>query len=277
MAHTSPPIDPTRRLIELLRAHHGKEEWATFVELRNGTGSNSTTGIDFFAIHTWPSKNYRTIAYEIKVSRADFAKEIQSPLKRAFAESVSHEAYFVTPVGLVRADEVPEGWGLMVADAGGLKTLKHATQRARVEWSKTFIVGMLRRVSDPPPQLPVALWKVQGQEMDEAQLLALCEKLYADSTQVRERTIRLEERVKAQREITEGDIYQALLALRQAVAAALDVPVYYATAAKFEEWCANSEHFAEWLDRAKGDNLSPAKFQKVQAAMQLLSEVVRGT
>lgn len=54
-------------------------EWALFFELRNGTGFSSHRGesdryVDAFAFNTYPSKKFWRVAYEVKVSRADFLK-----------------------------------------------------------------------------------------------------------------------------------------------------------------------------------------------------------
>lgn len=168
--------DETRRIIELLRIRHpAADGWATFIELREGTGYQSVQGIDFFAVHTWPSKDYKSIAYEIKVSRSDFRKELDNPNKRAFAERLSHECLFAVPQGLIRPDEVPEGWGLIVADAGGLKVVKHGTQRKDVKWPQTFMAAVARRQCDPPPTLPPVAWKIQGKEVSEEQLIEIAE------------------------------------------------------------------------------------------------------
>lgn len=148
--------DKTAYLIELLRWHHKTRyqgEWATFIELRGSTGYLNPQSIDFFAIHTWPSKSFHSISYEVKVSRGDFRKEIKCPRKRQFAESVSHESYFVTPPSLVRVDEVPEGWGLMeaVTTKNKLRVIKPATRRYRVDWPVSFTVSIASRVADPAP------------------------------------------------------------------------------------------------------------------------------
>ena len=86
-------------IIGLLKAKHphDKGEWATFAELRCGTGFSNEQRIDFFAMNTWPSKKFRSVAYEVKLSRADFFNELKNPKKREFAESVSHECYFAVP------------------------------------------------------------------------------------------------------------------------------------------------------------------------------------
>lgn len=145
----------TAYLLTLLREHHVTrfaEEWATFQELMEAPAGGQR--IDFFAVHTWRSKNFVSVAYEVKVSRGDFLKEIRDPDKRRFAEIVSNKSYFVAPIGLIKANEVPEGWGLMEPKKGTrfLRIVKHAELRESVKWSRQFIVAMLRRAADPLPK-----------------------------------------------------------------------------------------------------------------------------
>lgn len=71
----------TRQIIELLRHKYPTSEWDTFVELRDGTGSYGRRYIDFFAFNLWPSKKFWKVAYEIKVLRSDFTKELNDPTK----------------------------------------------------------------------------------------------------------------------------------------------------------------------------------------------------
>lgn len=149
--------DKTAYLIQLLREHHvtGRQgEWATFVELRGSTGFVNDQRIDFFAVHTWPSKRYQSIAYEVKVSRGDFLKEIRHPEKRRFAESVASKSYFVAPIGLIKSHEVPEGWGLMEPKRGtrSLRIIKHAEERTSVKWTQHFMMSMIRRAADTLPR-----------------------------------------------------------------------------------------------------------------------------
>lgn len=148
--------DKTALLIQLLKERHVEKfsgVWATFEELRASTGFVNDQRIDFFAVHTWPSESYNSIAYEVKVSRGDFMKEIKHPEKRVFAESMSNESYFVTPRGLVKPEEVPDGWGLITPMNGArrLRITKQATRRHKVNWPMSFIMAMLRRAADPLP------------------------------------------------------------------------------------------------------------------------------
>lgn len=95
--------------------HPTREHWAFFEELRIGTGygHSSEQRIDAFAIALWPSKGWQTHSYEIKMSRADFLKELKKPLKRRPALRYSNLFWFVTPEGLVCPEEIPIEAGLM--------------------------------------------------------------------------------------------------------------------------------------------------------------------
>lgn len=175
------PEKATERILWLLRHRHTgrrKEEWALFTELRNAVGFGPARYLDLLALGTWKSSGYRAVAYEVKVSRADFARELANPEKRAFAESIAEECYFATPAGLVRPDEVPEGWGLIVAQANGLKVMKRPTQRTPRPWPREFVCAIARRAADPPiPPVPGKLWTFGGRELDLEAVLALCRDL----------------------------------------------------------------------------------------------------
>jgi len=129
-----------------------RSEWALFFELRNGTGrkkkserkTDPSRYIDALAINLWPSKKHRRVAYEIKVSRADFLKEIKSPKKREWAEEISHQFYFVAPQGLIKKEEVPQGCGLLeVIDDELSETLRASIRKVR-DFSMTEICAMAR-------------------------------------------------------------------------------------------------------------------------------------
>lgn len=146
----------TQQIYEFLEMRHpvnGMGEWATFRELNIGTGSFGGRFIDFFAMNLWPSKNYLKVAYEVKVSRADFAKELRDPQKREGAERIANECYFVVPSGLLQFDEIPEGWGLMVMQKDGLKCAKRAMQRKVEQLPESFVMSLARRVTDKPAQV----------------------------------------------------------------------------------------------------------------------------
>ena len=148
-----------------------KGEWAVFRELSDSTGSLRRRSIDLFAINCWPSGGFRTIAYEVKVSKSDFMHEINDPTKRKSAEQFAGECYFATPANLVKPDEIPENWGLVEVSGRGCVCKKVAAQRKIEILPIHFVASLARRVSDPKPPWPQGLWKYEGKELDQDQLL----------------------------------------------------------------------------------------------------------
>lgn len=88
------------------------DEWAllTHVPLRDG---NNERIIDAFAVRCWGGgkKGHERLAFEVKVSRADYRNE--TPEKRAPAEVSAHRCAYVVPAGLIQPTELPSGWGLI--------------------------------------------------------------------------------------------------------------------------------------------------------------------
>ncbi len=134
---------------DLLRARYPAPDWVFFRELRLGTGygRNVDQRIDAWVMHTWPSKGFLKIAFEIKVYRSDFLKELQDPAKRRPALCVSNQFYFVGPKGLMAKYEIPDECGLMEVLADGeIKTAKQAPEREVPEPSWSFLASLARRM-----------------------------------------------------------------------------------------------------------------------------------
>lgn len=102
----------------LLRLRHSEPigAWAFFDEFMPGIGMaqfGAGTRLDGWAMNVWPSNGYKTIAYEIKVSRSDFLRDIKDPGKRAWALTFTDEFYYVAPRHLISAKELPDDCGLI--------------------------------------------------------------------------------------------------------------------------------------------------------------------
>lgn len=59
-----------------------------------------------------------TLVVECKASRADFRRD-QSKWHRRCGASLGQRRTYMTPAGLVRPDEIPEGWGLVEVHPDG--------------------------------------------------------------------------------------------------------------------------------------------------------------
>jgi hypothetical protein len=132
------------QITKLLHAKHHAPEWASFAELRNAAGFSANRSFDFWTINTWPSKGLKTIGYEIKVSRSDFARELENPRKRKALEEVCHECYFAAPKGLIDPRELPEGWGLIEA-TNVLRIAVRAPQKSEPKLDWDLLAVILRR------------------------------------------------------------------------------------------------------------------------------------
>lgn len=149
-------------VINGLRKRHGRNgvQWAFFDELRAGTGytpwrdkikgkPNLEQRMDAWAINLYPSKGFLRICYEIKVSRSDFIHEMKHPEKRQQGLSLSNQFYFATPVGLVRAEEIPPECGLIEIDAeGNSKIIIKALMRECVEPPMSLFLSLARRAAE---------------------------------------------------------------------------------------------------------------------------------
>lgn len=150
-------------------------DWAVFFELRDGTGAGSYgQSIDAFAMHTWPSKGYRRIGYEIKASRSDFLREMKIPEKRAWAMSITHEFWFVAPAKVIDPAEVPVDCGLLLVTADGnkLRTVKVAPHREPRDLTMNEVAAFARKACDGGV-LKSARWKLAGRELSDDDLTAI--------------------------------------------------------------------------------------------------------
>ena len=54
-----------------------------------------------------------SILIEVKTSRSDFLRDKHKPCRRNALQGVGHQRYFLCPHGIIQANELPEGWGLI--------------------------------------------------------------------------------------------------------------------------------------------------------------------
>lgn len=135
--------------------HWQRDRWLFIPNLRMGTGFGAVfdhtmeQSIDAWAMAFWPSLRFKKVAYEVKVSRHDFFRELEHPEKRQAALSVSNRFYFAVPSGLVSPVEVPKEAGLIyVRDLkrGVCKVIKEAPWREGPAPSWSFIASVSRRL-----------------------------------------------------------------------------------------------------------------------------------
>ncbi|WP_394658791.1 MmcB family DNA repair protein [uncultured Novosphingobium sp.] len=97
---------------------------------------------DFWTISPNGSAGFKAVAYEIKISRADFRRD--HAFKQREARLYSDQFYYVTPAGLVRREEVPEWAGLIEFDGTLLKRVVNAPLRDKDGPTWQFVVSLIR-------------------------------------------------------------------------------------------------------------------------------------
>lgn len=75
-----------------------------------------------------PQRGYQAVhGFEIKCTRNDWLRERNDPLKAELWKRYCHHWWLVAPsTDIVKPDEVPEGWGLLVPRGGPLAIKVHA-------------------------------------------------------------------------------------------------------------------------------------------------------
>lgn len=148
-------------VIAALRHCHRPPEWVFFDELRAGTGyaADAEKRLDAWAIRCYktalkrgqPTGHVR-VAYEVKVSRSDWLRELKSHglfgnrPKRDKALSLCNLFYFAVPAYMVKPIEVPEDSGLVyVHSDGSVEIVKDAPWRDAQPPSLSFLAAVARR------------------------------------------------------------------------------------------------------------------------------------
>ncbi|MGV1801525.1 MmcB family DNA repair protein [Agrobacterium vitis] len=111
--------------------------WASELALSSGARR-----CDFWTIAPWQSKGYLATAYEIKISRADFKRDTHG--KQREARLFSDRFYYVTPVGLLKPEEIPDWAGLIEVSEGLRNVVLIAPLRDKDAPSWELIVSLLR-------------------------------------------------------------------------------------------------------------------------------------
>jgi hypothetical protein len=181
---------PAEKIIAALQTLHGQhhQEWAFFTEvLLVGWEQRSYPRIDAIAVGGWRKNGYRVVAYEVKVTRSDWLRELKHPEKREPAEEVADECWFATAPGVIKDGEVPDGWGLLeVTSTGTRRTIRAAPHRRKTTRPDWFVASLARIIFDQkgPPLAPddCVLWRVaaSAKPLTKEQMLAVCKEMWGD-------------------------------------------------------------------------------------------------
>lgn len=138
----------------LVHKAYPSPEWAVFFEVSDSTGFQGRRRADAVAMGIWPSRGQTLIGFEFKEDRRDWLRERENPAKAEVIAAHCDCWYVVAGRdGIVKIDELPEPWGLYVANEERTKLLtKKPCQpfpdRDKTTIRRTFAAAMLRKVTE---------------------------------------------------------------------------------------------------------------------------------
>lgn len=147
--HKGCTVTKTEDLAQLMRARFCPPEWALFFEIQAGTGWVGMGGrADAVALNLYPSQGLTINGFEMKVSRADWLKEMKDHAK---AETIfgfcDHWWLVVGDRSIVKEGELPEPWGLIAPRGDGLAVVKKAPRLKAKPITREFIAVLARRAN----------------------------------------------------------------------------------------------------------------------------------
>lgn len=126
----------------MLEVRYQRPEWHLEHEVTLGIRR-----IDSVAFRMWggSGRRYQLLGFEIKVSRADWRRELEQFHKAKDWSEAVDEFFIVAPPGVVPAEELPKGWGLLEVRGSKLFLKAHA---ARTETRRDMPREVAARLMD---------------------------------------------------------------------------------------------------------------------------------
>jgi hypothetical protein len=97
----------------------------------------------------WKGRNH-SIVIECKVSRGDFLADAAKPWRTNPEIALGCERYFAAPKGMLKPEEISDGWGLLEAQGRELKIVKKSKRKLRqpegLMNEMNLLLASLRRV-----------------------------------------------------------------------------------------------------------------------------------
>ncbi len=157
---------------QLLRNRFCPPAWAFIPQVRSGTGFVSAVRTaDAIAMGLWPSRGLHLYGFEIKIYRNDWLKELMNPAKAEEIASFCDFWWVVAPKDIVKIEEVPASWGLMIPHGSTTKIVKQAEQLKPQQIDKLFLAAILRRAQETiAPEVKISDAFKEGEKKGEEKI-----------------------------------------------------------------------------------------------------------
>ncbi|HSN72088.1 MAG TPA: hypothetical protein VLT59_11290 [Steroidobacteraceae bacterium] len=148
----------TDKLRKRVHAKYGGYGWLVIDELRDATGFASRCATDVIAIGMYKSRNFEFHGIEIKTSRSDWLHDLNNPAKNDTVAAQCDFWWIAADKGVVKADELPDGWGLYTPSGSGLRATVRARRRNNPPvFTRPLVASLLQRVQQLETPGQVAL------------------------------------------------------------------------------------------------------------------------
>jgi hypothetical protein len=124
----------------------------------------------------WKSRCH-SVLVECKVSRADFLADRAKPFRMQSETGVGCERYYLAPRQLIRADELPVGWGLLEVSGRDIERVRPSAKKMRSQigfgYEMNLLLASLRRVEvriEPQSITDFLKWKNRMAEYNQGKL-----------------------------------------------------------------------------------------------------------
>lgn len=142
----TPPIQlGAGHLTDRIKQRFCPPEFSTLTNVEGDQGRFA----DAVAVNLWRSRGFAITGFEVKASRSDWLRELKDPAKAEACARYCHRFFLVANENVVKLEELPLGWGLMVPERSGLRIKRDATVNPHiVELSRSFAVHLIRRAAE---------------------------------------------------------------------------------------------------------------------------------
>ncbi|HXZ40262.1 MAG TPA: hypothetical protein VEG68_05935 [Terriglobales bacterium] len=118
-----------------------------------------------------------SVLVECKISRADFLADCEKPFRQKSQLGMGCERFYLTPSGLLRPEELPEGWGLLECRNREINVVRPAAKNLRTatgfRHEMNLLLASLRRVEiriEPQTLTEFLKWKNRMAEYNGGEL-----------------------------------------------------------------------------------------------------------
>jgi hypothetical protein len=192
-------------LVKLIRQRYpldrpnGFQTHVVLEQVPDATGIHQGHWIDVAVFDLWPSKGLLRSAFEIKVSRSDFIRELQHPYKYKWVLESFHEFWFVAPKDVIQLSELPVNVGWMCPRGNKLVIKRHAVQNPNPKLDDLLLAAFMRAAAKEIARVNSTVVKDILQNSEEHQLAKLYQE--AVSIFIHQRGLRKYEQPKSTEDI----------------------------------------------------------------------------